>query len=487
MTPSPLPSSTGTPRSKAVLVGVLLPGTTEAENDSSLNELERLVTTLGFDVVGRLSQRRPSLGSGLVLGDGRLKDLAKLTGGTGEVGPRAIRKATKAELRREKERTQAEENSPSEDGLAFEDSETLLNSEDESPVEGDESTPPHVKADVVVFDCELSPSQLANLQKATSAEVLDRTGVIVEIFSRHARTREARIQVEIARLAYLAPRLRETGGGGDRGGGGGIGGRGAGETAIELDRRRIRDRIAELRAELVDVQREDRARRQRRTEQATVALVGYTNAGKSSLMRALTGSEVLVADKLFATLDTTVRALAPESVPRVLVSDTVGFIKRLPHDLVASFRSTLEEARNASLLLYVVDASDPSFRSQLETTKHVLSEIGVENIPSKLILNKSDCIDDTLRESLCSEFPDAIFLSTRSKEDVAQLRSTIISFFEADHEKASLLLPYDKPHLVGEARRLMRVVAEVYDENGVTFEVVAPPEALAAFREKHNL
>ncbi|MCA2959482.1 MAG: GTPase HflX [Silvanigrellales bacterium] len=498
MTHASGPSSTSTPRQKAVLVGVLLPGMTEVENEASLGELERLVTTLGFDPVARLSQRRPSLAGGLVLGDGRLKDLAKMTGGTGEVGPRAIRKATKAELRREKEKEQAEAaDEEATVGVPFsawdadENDETAegdANGEADDDQTADSDSPdPQVKADVVVFDCELSPSQLANLQKATGVEVLDRTGVIVEIFSRHARTREARIQVEIARLAYLSPRLRETGGGGDRGGGGGIGGRGSGETALELDRRRIRDRIAELRAELVDVQREDHARRQRRTEQATVALVGYTNAGKSSLMRALTGSEVLVADKLFATLDTTVRALAPESVPRVLVSDTVGFIKRLPHDLVASFRSTLEEARNASLLLFVVDAADPSFRSQLETTKHVLGEIGVDDIPSRLILNKADKLDDSLRTLLKQEFPDGIFLSTRNKDDVSALRETIVAFFETDHETVSLLLPYDKPHLVGEVRRTMRVVGESYDENGVTFQVVAKRTFLESFCEKNGV
>src|SRR5204862_6499600 len=180
--------------------------------------------------------------------------------------------------------------------------------------------------------------------------------VILAIFQRHARTREARLQVEIAALSYLAPRLRASGAGTERQRGG-IGGKGAGESSLELDRRRIRDRIAELKQELAAVEREGLTRRSRRIREDTVALVGYTNAGKSSLMRALTGSDVLVEDKLFATLDTTVRALRPATRPRVLVSDTVGFIKKLPHDLVASFKSTLDEALEASLLLFVVDAS----------------------------------------------------------------------------------------------------------------------------------
>src|SRR6185369_3973410 len=186
-------------------------------------------------------------------------------------------------------------------------------------------------------------------ERATGAQVLDRTGVIVDIFHRHAKSREARMQVEIARLNYVAPRMRESGGGRER-----QAGRGAGESGLELDRRKIRDRIAELRAALAVIQEDDSNRRQARRDQLRVALVGYTNAGKSSLMRALTGSEVLVADKLFATLDTTVRALLPETRPKILLSDTVGFIQKLPHDLVASFRSTLDEALEASLLLYVV-------------------------------------------------------------------------------------------------------------------------------------
>src|SRR4029077_13058454 len=196
---------------------------------------------------------------------------------------------------------------------------------------------------------DFSPSQARNLERATGAQVLDRTGVIVEIFHRHAHSREAKLQVEMARLKYIAPRRRESSAGAER-----QQGYGAGESDLELDRRKIRDRLAELTEQLEDIQRDNDARRSARRGQLRVALVGYTNAGKSSLMRALTGSEALVADKLFATLDTTVRAVRPETKPRVLVSDTVGFIKKLPHDLVASFRSTLDEALEASLLAHVV-------------------------------------------------------------------------------------------------------------------------------------
>ena len=269
-----------------------------------------------------------------MLGKGRLEELAAITGGTGVVGSMALPRKSKARERFE----DADEKKPN-----------------AAQIEPDPKAPP--KPEFVIVDHDISPSQARNLERATGAQVLDRTGVIVEIFHRHAHSREAKLQVEIARLKYVSPRLRESSAGGER-----QQGYGAGESDLELDRRKIRDRLAELKEQLDDIQRDNDQRRSARRDQLRVALVGYTNAGKSSLMRALTGSEVLVADKLFATLDTTVRALQPETKPRVLVSDTVGFIKKLPHDLVASFRSTLAEALEASLLLFVVDASDPTLR-----------------------------------------------------------------------------------------------------------------------------
>ncbi len=239
--------------------------------------------------------------------------------------------------------------------------------------------------------------------------MLDRTGVIVEIFHRHANTREAKLQVEMARLKYVAPRMRESSAGGGR-----QQGPGAGESTLDLDRRKIRDRLSELQDQLEAVQRDGDQRRAARRDQLRVALVGYTNAGKSSLMRALTGSQVLVEDKLFATLDTTVRILQPETRPRVLVSDTVGFIKQLPHDLVASFRSTLTEALEASLLLFVVDASDPTYEAQLEVSRSVLREIGADAVPSRLVLNKMDRVDAAGRAALMEKHPDAILLSAHA-------------------------------------------------------------------------
>ncbi|MGB5046827.1 MAG: GTPase HflX, partial [Nitrospira sp.] len=321
------------------------------------------------------------------------------------------------------------------------------------------------------------------LERAAGVPVLDRTGVIIEIFSRHARTRAARLQVEIARLNYLAPRLRETGGGSERQGGG-VGGKGAGETSLELDKRRIRDRTKELREELAAIGDEHQTRRARREHELTVALVGYTNAGKSSLMRAMTGSEVLVADKLFATLDTTIRPLYPETCPKVLLSDTVGFIKKLPHDLVASFKSTLDEAASASLLLFVVDASDPSFRSQLDVTRKVLAEVGATEVPSLLVLNKRDRLAPEELAALKAEYPDAIVLSTRNKDDLQALRERIMGYFESDMLDEELRIPFTAQGVVAEIRAKMRILSEEYDAEGLTIRVRSTPENLTAIKKK---
>jgi GTP-binding protein HflX len=309
--------------------------------------------------------------------------------------------------------------------------------------------------------------------------------VILSIFQRHARTREAKIQVEIARLLYMAPRLRETHAGKDRQRGG-VGGKGAGESALELDRRGTRDRIAELRRTLVAVQREADTQRSRRSgsRAQTIALVGYTNAGKSRLMRALTNDSMYVADQLFATLDTTVRVLVPETRPRILVSDTVGFIKDLPHDLVASFRSTLEEARDANLLLHVVDAADPAFRDQCEVTREVLAEVGAADHSRLLLLNKSDLLSGDRREALAREFPDAVVMSARSSTDVAELHARIQAFFERSMEEEEFVIPYDQQAKVALLHERCRVLSERYEEDGAHVRVRAPASLLGGLRRE---
>ncbi|WP_437593448.1 GTPase HflX [Sorangium sp. So ce1000] len=469
-------TTTNQERSLAVLVGVQLPGVDDVEHAADLAELGRLVHTLGFDVIATVSQRRSALAAAAVLGEGKLRELAEFTGGSGVVPSGAPERKSKARARRAAESGEGDEDDVELGGDDGDDA-----GDDGGAAPGAGGAQAARRATVVAVDHDISPSQARNLERATGAQVLDRAGVIIEIFHRHARSREAKLEVEIARLNYVAPRLRETGGGGDRQRGG-IGGKGAGESALELDRRKIRDRIAELKEELVAVQREQSTRRALRQGQRRVALVGYTNAGKSSLMRALTGSEVLVADKLFATLDTTVRALHPEVRPRILVSDTVGFIKKLPHDLVASFRSTLDEALEASLLLYVADASDPTFRDQLAVTRGVLSEIGASEVPSRLLLNKVDRLSEEDRDALRLEFPEATLLSAKTPADVAALREAIIAFFEQSMVEAELLLPYAKQGLIGEIYENARVLSEEYDEAGGRLSVRAHAAALDRLR-----
>ena len=472
-------------RPAAILVGIQLPGVSDAEHEADLAELGRLVHTLGYTAVANVTQKRAAVGNGMILGAGKLQELAALTGGTGVVTSGAKKQKSKARLKweAEEEERAAAAGDPAPD---FEGDEVADGDDDDvealdgepDDAAADETPDASEKPTLVVVNHELSPNQLSILERATGVGVVDRTGVIVDIFHRHARSREARLQVEIARLNYLSPRMRQSTGSTER-----QQGRGAGDSAVELDRRRIRDRLAELREGLAAIQAEQDHRRRARRDELRVALVGYTNAGKSSLMRALTGREVLVADQLFATLDTTVRALQPETRPRILVSDTVGFIQKLPHDLVASFRSTLAEALEASLLLYVVDASDPSFEAQLKVTRDVLAEIGAQDLPSRLLLNKVDRLSAEDRATLALRFPDAIFLSAHAAEDVSQLRDTLIAFFDASMVEADLVIPYARQSRIGEVYDNARVVSEEYDEHGRRLRVRALPGAMAKLQQ----
>jgi len=457
---------------EAVIVGVRLPGTDEVEFESGLAELERLVTTLGYRPVARVTQAREALSSAAVLGDGKLHELAELTGGKGEARVGSRHKKTKV-----RERWQAEAEASGKAAPGGAPSAALRRAPpDEDRGEGDPADEEPSVA-LVAVDHELTPSQARNLERAAGTPVLDRAGVIIEIFHRRAQSREARLQVEMARLSYLAPRVRESPSGKER-----QQGRGAGEAAIELDRRKIRDRLAELREQLEAVQREQDVRRAQRRTLRRVALVGYTNAGKSSLMRALTGSSVLVEDRLFATLDTTVRALTPEVKPRVLVSDTVGFIKRLPHDLVASFKSTLDEALEARLLLYVVDASDPSWESQLAVVREVLADIGAGQVSARVVMNKTDRLSAEARAELRRAMPSAWFISAHDPRDVADVHSRVVAFFESSYVGADLVVPYASQRLVAEMHELGRVEAERYENDAVYVRLRAEPETIQRFR-----
>ena len=429
---------------RAVLVAVQVQGVEDGAFAASVAELHRLARTLGLTIAATITQRRTSFHPATVVGSGKLKELQALTGVPIDADP------------------------PAEDHA-------------EGDAEGDVEP---IK--VVLVDHDISPSQARNLEKATGAEVMDRTAVILEIFRRHAHSRVAKAQVEIVRLQYLAPRMRESGAGKDRQRGG-IGGKGAGESSLELDRRKIRDRIAELTDELASLAAEQATQRARRRDMNRVALVGYTNAGKSTLMRALTGSEVYVADKLFATLDTTVRTLLPESHPRILVSDTVGFIDKLPHGLVASFKSTLDEALEAGLLAQVVDASDPGFERQLEVTHEVLADIGASAIPRLIIFNKMDRVGDAASEAAAAEalvkrWPESLVMSARRPEDVARLRERLVAFFVRDLVAGELRVPYDRQHLRGEIFASCEVLGERYQPDAVIFDVRAHPAVLERLR-----
>ncbi|HEY1553235.1 MAG TPA: GTPase HflX [Kofleriaceae bacterium] len=442
--------------SRAVVVAVQTRGVDDRELESSIAELERLAKTLGLSPIGRMTQRRAKLAPGVVLGEGKLRELATWTGGPGVVGP----------YQKPGQGSDADDDDDAGDAAA---------------VATTELAPGTPKATVVLVDHDLSPTQQRNLEKATGVGVLDRTSVILEIFQRHAKTREARLQVEIARLKYLAPRLREGSGGGDRVRGG-VGGKGAGETSLELDRRRIRDRIAELNHELAQIEGDADIRRNRRSDLPTVALVGYTNAGKSSLMRALTTTDVYIADKLFATLDTTVRRLQPPTEPPILVTDTVGFIKKLPHDLVASFRSTLDEARDADLLLHVIDASDPAHADQLAVTHEVLGELGARELPTWLLLNKIDRVDAPGRDALAERYPGALQLSAKAPGDVAALRDKMIELFAGALEEVELDVPWAAQRVIHSMHERATVLAEVHHDAGTRVRLRAPARIVAALR-----
>ena len=340
------------------------------------------------------------------------------------------------------------------------------------------------EAGIVVVDCALSPVQQRNLEKAWNAKVLDRTALILEIFGQRARTREGRLQVELAHLTYQRSRLvrswthleRQRGGFGFLGG--------PGETQIETDRRLIDQRISELQLRLKGVEERRERMVGQRDSFPLVSVVGYTNAGKSTLMNALTGAQVYVADQLFATLDTRTRKWTIPNWGAVLLSDTVGFVRDLPHQLVASFKSTLDEAASASLLLFVVDASDPSFRSQLEVTRTVLAEVGATEIPSLLVLNKRDRLGPEELALLKVEYPDAVFLSTRSQDDLQALRERILLHFEREMRDEELRIPFTAQGVVAEIRARMRILSEAYDAEGLTLRVRSTPENLTAIKKK---
>ncbi len=404
---------------RVVLVGVWTEGTvTDAEN--SLTELAALAETAGSVVLEALIQRRGRPDPATYVGRGKVDELRDVVVATG--------------------------------------------------------------ADTVICDGELSPSQLRNLEQQVKVKVVDRTALILDIFAQHAKSREGKAQVELAQLEYLLPRLRgwgetlsrQTGGSGRGGGaGGGVGLRGPGETKLETDRRRIRHRIARLRREIKamrTVRMTKRARRQRNGVPA-VAIAGYTNAGKSSLLNRLTDAGVLVENALFATLDPTTRQAQAEDGRGYTISDTVGFVRHLPHQIVEAFRSTLEEVSHADLVLHVVDGAHADPEGQVSAVREVLAEVGADRITELLVVNKVDAADEETLLRLKRSWPDAVFVSARTGLGIDELRTVIEHRLPRPALELHLVVPYDRGELVARVHRRGQVVSSRHTDDGTELHV----------------
>jgi GTP-binding protein HflX len=412
---------TRTPPERAYLVALDLPGA-RFDPDDSLEELGALVEAAGGSVAGTSVQNRRSPDPNSWVGKGKAEEIAR------EVA--------------------------------------------------------RVRADIVVTDDELSPAQQRTLEDTTNVPVIDRSGVILDIFARHARSREGRIQVELAQLEYRLPRL--TGRGKDMSRlGGGIGTRGPGETKLESDRQLIRRRIQDLKERLADVARQrERARSSRAGEGLFLAsLVGYTNAGKSTLLNALARSDVLVADQPFATLDPTTRRTTVGEGVTILVSDTVGFVNKLPPTLVAAFRATLEELADADVLMHVVDVAHPNLHERLGVVDATLSSLGLAERPRLLVFNQVDRLPgaegEALREALAAEFPRAAFVSATTGEGLDALRAKLAEAAAATWRRIRTTLPYRHGALVQRIRVRGALKRAEYGESGIRIEADVPPELAA--------
>ncbi len=409
---------------RVVLVGVWTSGTAkDAEN--SMAELAALAETAGSQVLDALIQRRSHPDPSTFIGSGKVDELREVVIATG--------------------------------------------------------------ADTVIADGELEPAQLRNLEDRVQVKVVDRTVLILDIFAAHAKSAEGKAQVELAQLQYLKQRLRGWGGnlsrqtGGRAAGGVGIGGRGPGETKIETDRRRINTRISILRRKLRgmdEVRRTKRAQRTRRRVPA-VAVVGYTNAGKSSLVNRLTGAGVLVDDALFATLDPTTRRTHTQDHRVYTLTDTVGFVRHLPHDLVEAFRSTLEESAQADLLLHVVDGSDPDPQGQISAVRQVLSDIGAANNPELLVVNKTDAADPDTLTILRGLYPDAVFVSCRTGEGIDTVRAAIEAHLPQPQVEVRALVPYARGDLIDRIHQTGTLLHEEHTGDGTLITARVYPDLAA--------
>ena len=396
---------------KALLVGIILPQNNQIDIDNHLSELSLLAETAEIEVLGEITQKLARVNPAFFVGKGKASQVI-----------------------------------------------------DQAKV---------LDANIIIFDKELSPAQIKNYHKmAKDINVIDRSALILDIFKKHAKTREAKTQVELAFCQYLLPRLtrqwthleRQMGGVGTRAG--------MGETQIEIDRRLVRDKISKLKLDLKKIEIERITQSQKRKREFRVALVGYTNAGKSTLFNSLTGNNVYVQNQLFATLDTTVRKLKINKTHQVLISDTVGFIRKLPHNLVASFRSTLKELLEADLILIVLDASSVIIDDHLDTIKRVLTDLGADDIPKSLVLNKIDRVKEELElKRLRNKFSDAIFISALHHLRLDDVRNHIIDKIESDFEIFDLNIPYHKGKTISQLQDQVEILESVYGDEEIFLKI----------------
>ncbi|GLU46392.1 GTPase HflX [Nocardiopsis ansamitocini] len=406
---------------RVVLIGVWTSGT-QLDADNSLVELKQLAETAGAMVLEGVTQRRSKPDPATYVGSGKAVELRDIVESTG--------------------------------------------------------------ADTVICDGELTPGQLRQLEEVVKVKVIDRTALILDIFAQHARSREGKAQVELAQLSYLLPRLRgwgdslsrQGGGAGGGGGNGGVGLRGPGETKIETDRRRINAKMARLRRQLqhMSVAR-DIKRDKRRTRQVpAVTIAGYTNAGKSSLLNRLTGAGVLVENALFATLDPTVRQARTPDGRAFTLSDTVGFVRHLPHQLVEAFRSTLEEVADADLIVHVVDGSHPDPEQQLASVREVLADIDASDVPELIVINKTDAADSTVLKQLRTRLPGAVEVSARTGQGIDELIDSISGALPQLEREVRALVPYQRGDLVSRVYEEGRILSEKHTESGTALHAWVP-------------
>ena len=410
------------PGISAIVVGVQLPEDNPQIIADDLSELMALLRTLGIEVKGRVVQKRVKLSPSCMLGTGKVEELRDLARSSG--------------------------------------------------------------ATLIVVDRPLSPPQIRNLEEITCCQVTDRSGIILDIFARHARTNEAKTQVEIARLEYLLPRLSGAWTHLHRQRGGGLASRGMGEKQIEVDRRRARERIARLKGQLKQIAREKATQRKSRRNELKVALVGYTNSGKTTVMNALTHAKFQAKNALFVTLDANVRVLDPATRPKILLSDTVGFIRNLPHSLIESFKSTLDEVIDADLLLHVVDLSHANYQAQMDATRKVLAEIGADKMPVITVFNKIDQVEDRfLPRIMRGAYPRSIAISAINDQDIMRLRDHVYAMFADNFVSAELEIPACETSVIRAMFNSCMVLSSNYEIEGIArFQVQGPEAAIARLK-----